>query len=817
MTISTTTTTLLDTATIEKLRETSESARLESSAGALPLLGVSLDTTIDALIQTTRVTQRFVNPSDEHLEVSYIFPLPSRAGVTDFVATLGSRRIDGILKERAAARADYALAVAQGQRAAIVEADRPDLFTVKIGNIAPGEEALIELVVTGPVVVEDSEATFRFPLVSAPRYVTGSPIDESPAGTGTSVDTDAVPDASRLNPPRLDANQPRPELKATIKITHPGLKAAVVTTSHPMAITAKSRTITVALDEGQRQDSDLLVRFALPSELTMSALVVPSRRKNQLSTWSVTIVAPPSPDATPRDVVFLLDRSGSMSGWKMVAARRAAARLIDTLCPADRFAIVAFDDQVDVFSPDAPEAYGASLIKLVLAIDRNRFAAVSWLSKLDARGGTEMERPVEEAVTLLGSTESAGREPVVVLVTDGQIGAEAQLLAAIEPRLSRTRFCVVGIDRSPNTSLLERLSKRSNGYVSFVESEDRLDEALVNLHRRVGRPDLLSVKVTSDGELIDADTAPGRLVDVFSGVPCIISGRYRASDTTIPELTVTATRPDGSSYQKRLTPTKVTAKGVTDLWARARIADLEDRYDARTGDVSAVRGEIIELSIAAKVLSRFTAFIAVDSEAQEISSSHELTQPVEMPGGWAMGASNYVGSLSNMAGDSDAMLGSVGMSFTASAVSMSTSPKLLGSSGLSATSAKMLRTGASAPAWVTDVGVTGVLNLILERLKSASDTKPARVADLVRRLQLMLSADPVILSVLITLTDYSKGSVTLADTISAVETAIRSLSTTTSESSILYAPQTSSPTYGGSMSQSPHAALGDQVTREFWS
>jgi len=233
---------LIDPSELDGLRETSVEARLEGPNGPLPLVEVSAKTTIDGLVATTVYTQRFTNPTTDHLEASYIFPLPSRAGVTGFFATLGGRRIEGLLKERGEARANYAQAMAESKRAAIIESERSDVFTAKVGNIAPGEGAVIELTVTGLIAVEDGEATFRFPLVCAPRYISGEVLGEERAGLGQSADTDAVPDASRLNPPLLGESQDRPIINFSINILYPGLAAAAVRTSHPMSVAERGRS-----------------------------------------------------------------------------------------------------------------------------------------------------------------------------------------------------------------------------------------------------------------------------------------------------------------------------------------------------------------------------------------------------------------------------------------------------------------------------------------------------------------------------------------------------------------------------------------------
>src|SRR5262249_18265200 len=160
----------------------------------LPLKSLSVDAHVVGLTATSSIRQRFVNNGPTTIEATYIFPLPPRAGVTDFVAILAGRKVLGILKERSQARITYEEALAAGQRAAIVEEERPDVFTVRVGNLGPGEEAVVELVLTGPLEVQDGEATFRFPLVVAPRYTTGSPVSGDQTGSGVELDTDAVPD-----------------------------------------------------------------------------------------------------------------------------------------------------------------------------------------------------------------------------------------------------------------------------------------------------------------------------------------------------------------------------------------------------------------------------------------------------------------------------------------------------------------------------------------------------------------------------------------------------------------------------------------------
>ncbi|MBO0892907.1 MAG: VWA domain-containing protein, partial [Acidimicrobiales bacterium] len=597
-----------------------------SSGERLPLKALALDARIVGLTATSSVRQRFVNHGTAPIEATYVFPLPPRAGVTDFAATLAGRKVVGILKERAQARLTYEEAIAAGQRAAIVEEERADVFTVRVGNLGPGEEAIVELVLSGPLEVQEGEATFRFPLVVAPRYTAGLPLEGDQTGTGTDRDTDAVPDASRVTPPRLQPGDARPELAITVSVDGAGLPVSSLRTSlHSRVEGATGTTGVVRVQPGARADRDFLLRFALDrSALATSAVVVEDGDGQAEGTWAVTLIPPVEVASEPRDVVVVLDRSGSMAGWKIVAARRAAGRIVDMLDGADRFAVLGFDYDVE-----RPRGWSS----LVEASDRNRFAAASWLGSLEARGGTEMARPLVEAADLLARS-GPGRRATLVLVTDGQITGEDQVLSSLEPRLGATTVHCVGVDRAVNAGFLDRLARRGRGRFQLVESEERLDEVMVGLARTIGRPSLRGVSVTGHGiEVTGGSVTPAPAPDAFAGVPCVVSGRYRGPLDDGAALAISAGDGDVTRTVV-LAPVRSTAAAVRTVWARARLRDLEDAYAC--GHEEGLDRRIVEHSIRFGVLSRFTAFVAVDPERTDGEALDEVTQPVEVPFGWAM-------------------------------------------------------------------------------------------------------------------------------------------------------------------------------------
>ena len=361
----------------------------------------------------------------------------------------------------------------------------------------------------------------------APRYIPGVPLaDGLAAGGGTALDTDAVPDASRITPPVLLPGVPNP-VRLDLRVVFPaGVPAGLASSLHalcgPDDGAGAGREVT--LQPGERLDRDVVLRWpavAAPAPGTAAGTaagtgtavgrldVAPDAGRSDgvlsATTGSIHDGGPGRPGgegtftfrltppvgveaAPPRDVVALLDRSGSMGGWKMAAARRAAARIVDSLGPTDRFTVLAFDHAVE-----RPRHLPDQLIE---ATDRNRWLAVEWLAGVEANGGTELWPALAEAFRLLASPHGlpaevaaedtlAGRSATCLLVTDGQVGNEDQILAELGRSLGRARVFTVGIDQAVNAGFLRRLAAAGGGRCELVESEDRLDEAMGAIHRRI--------------------------------------------------------------------------------------------------------------------------------------------------------------------------------------------------------------------------------------------------------------------------------------------------------------------------------------------
>jgi hypothetical protein len=337
--------------------------------------------------------------------------------------------------------------------------------------------------------------------------------------------------------------------------------------------------------------------------------------------------------------------------------------MIDTLNEADQFSVIAFDNLRE--SPAGLQQ------GLSAATDRHRFRAVEYLATVSARGGTEIAEPLVQAVKLLSAGRSEDRESILVLITDGQVGNEDQVLQTLGKRLKGIRVFTLGIDRAVNEGFLRRLAGHGGGSCELVESEDRLDEVMTSIHCQIGTPLLTGLSLGSSELAIEpGEVVPRRMPDLFDGSPLLILGRYRGWPAGV--LVLHAAAPGGDVWSEAVSAQVRDNPAISAAWARGQIRQLEDRYASGAGDRHALEQSIIRISLKHHVLCRFTAYVAVDRSQviNEGGSVHRITQSVESPEGWADPGSSagYVGYMETEAATFASLRGGIGASYRALAL-----------------------------------------------------------------------------------------------------------------------------------------------------
>jgi Ca-activated chloride channel family protein len=632
---------------------------LQCSVGNLPLASLSYDTQLLGLLCRNTITQTFYNPFDENIEATYLFPIEGEQAVTRCELLVEDRIVRAKLRERGQARADYAQAILRGHRAALLEENRPESFSMKVGNIPPGEAVRVRITTVGCLPLVQGEWTLRLPLVIAPRYTSGIELPRKPVGDGVARDTNAAPDASCVTPPTWLPGFTSPvDLKISCSVqlgtlaTRADWPQRLASSLHAVMISAPTSSpgaipqgCKIDIYPGEKVDRDFILRGKLEESQVLTSLEIESAIDEKASSvFAIQVIPPKLANRPPREVVFLLDRSGSMSGWKMEAATRGVGRLIDTLSGEDRFALFAFDDTVERF----PVMNDSKARLWSDSSDKSRFEAIRWASKIESRGGTEMGGAMLHCLKLFqqppsGQISMVPRSPSLVLVTDGQITAEDSILRLLGsiPEAFRPRIYCLGVDRAVNASVLQRITKFTGGTFELIESEKRLDEVIQRFATEMGAPALTNVEVNSGDLSPEAmRLAPQVQRTLYEGKVARFFGRM-SSDRS-QAVTIRGQLSTGEPWERKfeIRPSKISPQiepVLLPLWGKALIREMEDAFVADGSQDQRLREEIIRTSIESNALSRFTAFVAIDEthRVPTTGAPHQLVQPVELPEGWA--------------------------------------------------------------------------------------------------------------------------------------------------------------------------------------
>lgn len=587
-----------------------------------PLQGLHVEARLTGPVASVDVRQTFGNPYADPIEAVYIFPLPAGSAVYRFRMQVKDRIVDGVVQERAQARATYAQGIAEGHRSALMEMERDNVFTVQVGNLPPGETVSIELSYAQRMDVVSAETIFRFPLVVAPRYIPGDDLSRMPVGHGTSHDTSRVPDASRITPPVL-----LPGLKTgaslSIKVvveTGGLLPQKLACSQHATTQSASGGDLAIELArQDELLDRDFILHYRLATDETRPVLLASDRH------FLLSILPPASmPQATVgRDVAIVLDRSGSMQGAKMQSARTAVVKFLSTLKPQDRFCLLAFDDRVEGFVGGTWQP--ASQLA----------QAAGWLSGVDARGGTEI---LSALTTALNLPLDAKRPSCMLLITDGQVGNESEMYRTVQQRQSPLRIFTLGIDTAVNDAFLRRLATLGRGTCELVTPGDALESSIDRLARETGTPVVASITVNDKGlGIVPQTLTPDQVPDLYAARPVFVLGQHGAGGGL--SLTGRLVNEDMREWSVTVEPVRTTNPALGVLWARERVTGLEDLLRlGQAADRQAIEKQILALSLEYQILTRFTAFVLVDraEKIERAEDARTVVQPVQAPAQWDM-------------------------------------------------------------------------------------------------------------------------------------------------------------------------------------
>ena len=554
--------------------------------------------TVSGLVARVSVRQEFRNDGDEWTEGVYVFPLPDKAAVDRMRLHIGDRYIEGEIREKEQARKDYERARNEGRKASLVEQERPNLFTTSVANIAPGERVVVEIEYLEDLRYDNGTFSIRFPMTLTPRYIPGSPVPDR-QGSGWSADTTRVGDASRITPPHVTASQDhRISLRANIDAGMP--LEIVASRYHPVEVSEDRGRYTVSLagnDVPLDHDFELLwrpVASAVPRAMVFRETIAGQPHY-------LLMVIPPDVEkhaglTMPRELIFIVDTSGSMHGASIAQAKQALIRAIDDLGPADRFNIIEFNSSARALYHQSVAADAANLAH-----------ARRFVNGLEANGGTEMRPALRLALDAPGS-EAYLRQ--IVFITDGSVGNEDELYAMIESRLGNARLFTVGIGSAPNSWFMSKAAELGRGTFVVISALHEVGEKMERLFDKLGSPQVTNINVSWPGGAV-TEAYPEIVPDLYLGEPVTV--RARASAAFQPGSMVRVSGDSAGGAWSRDLPLESDGEhpGIGALWARAKIAALHDEQ-RRGADPEAIRKAVVDTAMAHHLVSKHTSLVAVD-------------------------------------------------------------------------------------------------------------------------------------------------------------------------------------------------------------
>jgi Ca-activated chloride channel homolog len=591
----------------------------------VPLVHTDVALDVRGLVAAATVTQQYVNSTNEPIEAVYAFPLPHDAAVYDMEIRIGNRVIRSVIREREEAKRTYEAAKSEGKRAALVEEERPNIFTASVANLMPGDHVDVRLRYVEPLRWEESRVRLVFPMVVGPRYITGTEA-VGHEGTGWAPDTDAVPDASRITPPvRNPETRPGHDISLAVDLDAGFEFGSIKSVSHEINVRrlADGRQHIELASGATIPNKDFVLEVQQAESKQPNTALFLSPDPNSGETHFLLTAFPPTVQPTKRvpvEMLYLIDISGSMAGTSIQQAREALLQALDRLTPADRFGIVAFNHSFYEFASEP-----------LTASPENVAAGRRYVQGLEAGGGTEM---LPALLHVMRKPETSGYVRHIVLLTDGDLGNEEQIFAALRRDLGGARLYTVAIGSAPNFFLATKMAQFGRGSFTHIADISEIREQMGRLLETIESPVLTDVKLSFEGVEL-AEVYPQRLPDLFLRQPLLIFGRISQGRKGIVHLTA---RAGDQPYEASFAFDASTASfhpGITTLWARQRVEDLMDCWRTSDEDARAnVRASLIAHAIRYRLVTRFTSLVAVEEVVANVGGeSRTVAVPTELPAG----------------------------------------------------------------------------------------------------------------------------------------------------------------------------------------
>ncbi|NES96264.1 MAG: after-VIT domain-containing protein [Desertifilum sp. SIO1I2] len=580
---------------------------------AFPLKHTAVNAQIDGNLSRVEVIQSFENPFSEPLEAIYIFPLPDEAAVDQMEIQIGDRTLKGSIKKREEAQALYQQAKQQGKTAGLLEQERDNIFTQSLANIQPGEQIQVIIRYSDRLKFEGENYEFIFPMVVGPRYIPGNPIDNS-------SDTDIVPDASRISPPIVPpGTRSRHEISLNLTLSAGVPIAEVRSPSHRIEINRTGERLQIQLgDDDTLPNKDFILRYQIASEQTQTTILTQAdERGGHFALYFIPALTYRPEEIIPKDVVFLVDTSGSQGGFPLQKCQEMMRQFIASLNPGDTFSILDFSTHVRRLS-ETPLAN----------TPENRARALTYINQLNACGGTEMLSGLRAAIN---APTPEGRLRSVVLLSDGYIGNETQIFAEVQANLKRgNRLYSFGAGSSVNRFLLNRVAEIGRGTCQIIRHDEPTTVA-EKFFRQMNNPVLVNIEVAWEGDGEPPCIYPSAAPDLFAEQPLVLMGRK--ADATAGKLRISGTCGGGQAYAQTFDLNFEAAgnPAIAQLWGRARIKELMNQM--ASGEVKSGVESVTDTALTYHLLSQYTAFVAIsdDQRVEPSSQSLKVEVPVEMP------------------------------------------------------------------------------------------------------------------------------------------------------------------------------------------